>query len=160
MQIWSCKHLYSLGPRPQTNPSTDRFQYCTLYWKRYTPWMRSGDKTSVWSPDTPETNKTRDPVCYFEAWPGEKKEGDGGVLRDRERWKQRRRGRGGGVRKGRGRGGGGKRERGKEGGEWGVYLPHTSILCLPDVIYVTRLILPGYPRFFILLSCFRVLLQM
>ena len=22
-------HIYSLGPRPKTNPSVDRFQYCT-----------------------------------------------------------------------------------------------------------------------------------
>ena len=40
----------SLGPRPKTNPSADRFQYRTfshaLYWKRYMHRMRSGDETS------------------------------------------------------------------------------------------------------------------
>ena len=25
----------SLGPRPKTTPSADRFQYCALYWKQY-----------------------------------------------------------------------------------------------------------------------------
>ena len=37
----------SLGPRPKTNPSVDRFQYHAraLYWKRYTRQMRSGDET-------------------------------------------------------------------------------------------------------------------
>ena len=47
-----CSVSLSLGPRPKTNPSMDHFQYCaqgrkcTLYWKRYTRWMRSGDKTN------------------------------------------------------------------------------------------------------------------
>jgi len=38
----------SLGPRPKTNPSTDRFQY-RAYWKRYTRWMRSGDESRTMS---------------------------------------------------------------------------------------------------------------
>jgi len=33
------RNMYSLGPRPKTNPSEDRFQYHALYWKRYTCWM-------------------------------------------------------------------------------------------------------------------------
>ena len=37
----------SLGPRPKTNPSVDRFQFSpVLYWKRYTCRMRCGDETS------------------------------------------------------------------------------------------------------------------
>ena len=42
---------YSLGPRPKINPSADHFQYHTLYWKRFTHRMRSGDETklhSIW----------------------------------------------------------------------------------------------------------------
>ena len=37
----------SLGPRPKTNPSVDRFQYHVLYWKRYTRQMRSGEETRL-----------------------------------------------------------------------------------------------------------------
>ena len=41
-------HGGSLGPRPKTNPSVDRFQFSrALYWKRYTHRMRSGDETSM-----------------------------------------------------------------------------------------------------------------
>ena len=35
LQNKQCLVLGSLGPRPKTNPSADRFQYRTLYWKRY-----------------------------------------------------------------------------------------------------------------------------
>ena len=35
----------SLGPRPKTDPSVDRFKYCALCWKQYTRRMRSGDET-------------------------------------------------------------------------------------------------------------------
>jgi len=34
-------------PDPKPIPSTNRFQYQVLYWKRYTRWMRSEDKTRV-----------------------------------------------------------------------------------------------------------------
>ena len=34
-------------PDPKPIPSTNRFQYHVLYWKRYTRWMRSEDKTRV-----------------------------------------------------------------------------------------------------------------
>ena len=34
-------------PDPKPIPSTNRFQYHVLYWKRYTHWMRSEDKTRV-----------------------------------------------------------------------------------------------------------------
>ena len=39
----------SLGPRPKTNPSADRFQYRALYWKRYMRRMRSGTRLD-WVP--------------------------------------------------------------------------------------------------------------
>ena len=49
----------SLGPRPKTNPSADRFQYSrALYWKRYMCQMRSGDKTSLALDETEVPSET------------------------------------------------------------------------------------------------------